>query len=80
VDAFVEYDDFLVINQVMYHDCINVIRCLIMKKGVIKKVTTGITLDTDIYEIFKQNHLVNRSGWINDVVRKELIAQGMLKE
>ena len=48
------------------------------KKQTTKK-QTGLSLDIDIFQVLVEQPHLNRSAWINDIVRKEMIAQGMLE-
>ena len=50
---------------------------VIMRKIVHKK-QTGLSLDIDLYDALAANKHLNRSAWINDIVRTAMEERGML--
>jgi hypothetical protein len=42
------------------------------------KKQTGVSLDIDVYQVLISNPHLNRSAWINDIVRQAMIEKGML--
>jgi hypothetical protein len=43
------------------------------------KITTGISLDHDIYEVLKSNPYTNKSALMNDLIRQAMVARGMIE-
>ena len=43
------------------------------------KIPVGITFDPDVYQAFEERPFLKRSAYVNNAVRKALIAEGMLE-
>jgi len=43
------------------------------------KVTTGISLDHDIYAVLTTSPYTNRSALMNDLIRQAMVERGMIE-
>jgi hypothetical protein len=50
-----------------------------MKTTKNTKKQTGVSLDVDVFQILVEQPALNRSAWINDVVRREMVTLGWIE-